>query len=282
MGNHDEVSKGDAVPSEPPPPYSPSADPVNQSPAWGHPQARPSNASRPQLPARPPVTSPSEQLTPTEVPTPGRPLLREGKFLVYKPGSFCHKCGNTGYKDDDPYHPCKNCWRKYSRPYTSAVAHSWPTVDQQHNPATTSQAQNYQRPLVLTHFRPTPAAMYTSPQPVTLNQSSTRPGLIERGGQQNRVPRQGWAASAAPLQGPLPGQYVPSPPPPPPLPPPISPNVYQNGYPMQPEPLRVLPGDPRIGGLPCHYCRSVGTIPIMFGLDTDICPVCRGVGRVFP
>ena len=136
---------------------------------------------------------------------------------------------------------CSQCWRKYARPYTSAIAHSWPTLDQQHNPDTTSQAQNYQRPLVLNQFTPSPAAAYTSPPPggVVLNHSSVRPGLIERGGQQNRGPRLGPPAPPPGVPGrppfPLPEQYGP--------PPPQLQNMYGQG------PLRVLPGDPRIGGM---------------------------------
>ena len=30
--------------------------------------------------------------SPTEVPTPGRPLLRNGQMLVYPKGHYCHKC----------------------------------------------------------------------------------------------------------------------------------------------------------------------------------------------
>jgi hypothetical protein len=114
-----------------------------------------------------------------------------------------------------------------------------------------------------------------------MNTSSVRPGLIERGAQQNRAPPPpGW-------MGPPPGQYGPAPPLAPPLP-----QMYGQA------PLRVLPGDPRIGGMyvphfpfginrltdrasPCNYCGSLGTVRTFFGLDNDLCPVCRGVGRVF-
>ena len=65
-----------------------------------------------------------EDLSPTEVPTPGRPLLHKGKLLVYPKGHFCSTCEarsrslsrgcqltskcsgyNTGYKNNDPSHP---------------------------------------------------------------------------------------------------------------------------------------------------------------------------------
>ncbi|KAG2736482.1 hypothetical protein G9P44_000572 [Scheffersomyces stipitis] len=43
-------------------------------------------------------------------------------------------------------------------------------------------------------------------------------------------------------------------------------------------PLRVPPGDPRLGGVPCGRCRGTGMITFL--LDQDLCPVCRGLGRV--
>lgn len=45
-------------------------------------------------------------------------------------------------------------------------------------------------------------------------------------------------------------------------------------------PLILSPGDPRIGGYPCAECRGTGRV--RFLLDQEICPVCRGVGRIFP
>lgn len=44
---------------------------------------------------------------------------------------------------------------------------------------------------------------------------------------------------------------------------------------------RVLqPGDPRIGGRLCARCHGSGRIRI-FILDSETCPVCRGIGRTF-
>ncbi|ORY35559.1 hypothetical protein BCR39DRAFT_20512 [Naematelia encephala] len=51
---------------------------------------------------RPP---PPQDTSPTEIPTPGRPLLHRGQLLIYPKGYFCHKCGNTGYKANDPSNP---------------------------------------------------------------------------------------------------------------------------------------------------------------------------------
>lgn len=76
------VPDKEPIPSDPPPAYS-------LAPETSF-NAGPSTAPRPPLNTRP--SGRAQQLTPTEVPTPGRPLLRDGQFLVYKSGVFCHKC----------------------------------------------------------------------------------------------------------------------------------------------------------------------------------------------
>lgn len=43
-------------------------------------------------------------------------------------------------------------------------------------------------------------------------------------------------------------------------------------------PLRVYPGDPRIGGQLCGRCRGSGVTH--FFLDEELCRVCGGVGRI--
>ncbi|KAJ9121021.1 hypothetical protein QFC24_005002 [Naganishia onofrii] len=193
------------------------------------------------------------------------------------------------------------CWKKYGRPYTSALAHVWgssttsptPTDSDSKHPPTNQQQQqqqplpppqNYQRPLLLTNFHPSPAAAYTG---IVMNHSYMRPGLIERGAQQNRIrPSQFQPAPApAPAPPPPPPSLV-APEPsgtqnekhgygyaygnaqqnsfaPPPLPPPASaplqpgvvpPQQYtsmpSNGYLAQQQSgLPVLPGDAGIGGV---------------------------------
>jgi hypothetical protein len=64
--------------------------------------------------------SSGQDTSPSEVPTPGRPLLHHGQLLVYPKNHFCAKCGllsrsrvnadlvlggNTGYKSNDPSNP---------------------------------------------------------------------------------------------------------------------------------------------------------------------------------
>lgn len=44
------------------------------------------------------------------------------------------------------------------------------------------------------------------------------------------------------------------------------------------QPIRVMPGDPRIGGVLCGRCRGSGMIN--YFLDSDLCNVCGGTGRI--
>lgn len=44
-------------------------------------------------------------------------------------------------------------------------------------------------------------------------------------------------------------------------------------------PMRVNPGDPRMGGSLCGRCRGSGLVT--FFLDDELCPVCNGIGRIF-
>lgn len=66
---------------------APPRHPSRQSGQFGSPSGPP--PSSPAGPSRPP---PPIDLSPTEIPTPGRPLLRHGQLLVYPKGHFCHKC----------------------------------------------------------------------------------------------------------------------------------------------------------------------------------------------
>ena len=122
------------------------------------------------VPPLPPRGYPSYE--PTLTPTPGQPLLHNNQLLVYPVNKEqCYKCQNTGYKPfdygsgykgDDPSHPCRKvhfllpslpsspsltnqprsniqCWQKFGKAYTSILKHSCaPTAP-----------SNYQRPLRL-------------------------------------------------------------------------------------------------------------------------------------
>jgi hypothetical protein len=74
-------SGGYASPSAPPPPL-----PHRQS-GFGNAQSPP-----PPPPSQQQQQAGKPDLTPTEVPTPGRPLLWKGMLLVYPKGFWCQKC----------------------------------------------------------------------------------------------------------------------------------------------------------------------------------------------
>ncbi|KAG6847052.1 hypothetical protein H0H93_010428 [Arthromyces matolae] len=73
-----EQRSGDATSSSPTGSYAPPSGPP------------PSSSSRTASSSTSPTTSNSN--APTTTPTPGRPLLRDGKLLVYPKGFVCHKC----------------------------------------------------------------------------------------------------------------------------------------------------------------------------------------------
>lgn len=290
-------SKGAPPPTEPPPPYSPSANsgPSSSSslfaPPPGPPPGHPSTIAGPSRQ----TATPLQDTTPTPTPTPGRPLLNQGQVLIYKPGFHCEKCRNTGYKHDDPSHPCRTCWKKYGRPYTGAVASSWPRQGAAGPLGTTlDEASNFQRPLRMFSG---PADAATGP-PV-LNTSWTQPGLIRHGGQANH--QHHWPqAQAYPTQLPPPpaqGDFKASASSPPPIPPPHQPYVQPHTFWQPTGPGPIIPvspydrpppgahvvhaGDPRLGGLPCPECYGYGYVESFWGFDTKNCWRCQGIGRIF-
>ncbi|WVQ68039.1 uncharacterized protein L199_006245 [Kwoniella botswanensis] len=213
-------------------------------------------------PSRPSATS--ADLSPTEVPTPGRPLLWRGQLLVYPKGFWCHKCNNTGYKANDPSNPHETDWKKYGKPYTSALSTSYLQLTSPESNPSTSSSANFQRPLP------------TFPQQPQQNQYGHLP-----------PPPGAW--------GTYPGHnahHAPRPPPPPP--PPQHMMAHQQQMPGQqifvqrgpgyvpPGALVVGPGDPRIGGRVCYKCGGTGREnDFLFGFDVGRCYYCQGLGRVF-
>lgn len=203
---------------------------------------------------------PASDGRPTTTPTPGHPLLRNGKTLVYPETYLCQKCTfstpcppycsltfnrpktrkgqNTGYKNYDPSHPCRKCWDRFSKPYTSALASS-PWDNQASGSASQSQrGRIFQRPL--------PA--FKAPQ----------------------------AQAQPPPPPPMPGSYPSS-----------SGMQSPNSLPM-PTPFRgvpppgstvVMPGDARIGGRLCWRCGGRGTTPFLI-FDEMTCETCGGIGRL--
>ena len=108
------------------PPTSPSpASPSVYAPPTGPPPPPPSSSSPSSSSANRPDHRRTDSYRPTTVPTPGQPLLRKGKLLVYpRDWRGCIKCNDTGYKHGDPNNPHKSCWDKYGKTYTSAMSYS--------------------------------------------------------------------------------------------------------------------------------------------------------------
>ena len=198
---------------------------------------------------------------------------------------------SLSYKFNDPTHPCRTCWKKYGRPYTSAMALSWEQGVQ--------GSSNWQRPL----------GVYQAPQiqnyggggypgyggqsggyyrpvhpPVSFLRSLQSSTLIpfdgsERSSRERRnetltssflllssLFRSSLERSSINLE-----TYV----------------ALFSFFPSRPSsshsltflfpPVRFL--QPRIGGRPCYRCGGSGQILGFF--DNDTCQVCRGIGRVF-
>ncbi|RXK41150.1 hypothetical protein M231_01553 [Tremella mesenterica] len=201
--------------------------------------------------------------SPTESPTPGRPLLHKGMLLVYPKGHWCDKCNNTGYKSADPSNPCVNDWKKFGKPYNSALRHSYTTSPRPDSNPSTVSAINFQRPLPAFH---SPALYTNPPAPVP---SSTPP-----------IPSPYAHLPPPPSKfQPPPGPSMPPPPPPPQQQQQIF--VQRFPGPVPPGALVVQPGDPRIGGRLCRRCGGEGREYNFIGLDSGRCWDCRGLGRLF-
>ncbi|KAF8584218.1 hypothetical protein K439DRAFT_1660834 [Ramaria rubella] len=272
------------------PPLQTASSARSYSPPPGPPPRRTASSSvrRPSGPSSGSGTSTApDDGRPTTIPTPGHPLLKEGKLLVYPPGHECSKCHNTGYKNYDPSHACHKCWDKYARQYSGALAYApFPSASAPSSPGPASQGgNNFQRPLPTFH---PPQAQPASPNRLR-SQRSPRPhstagypGEVHHSHSQQRLPQQ--PPPQQPHYPPRPQQlphfsspqqhYQPYFPPPASYPPvamvqhpPVGSVAYQ-------------PGDPRIGGRLCWRCDGRGGMSILF-FDWETCGVCGGVGRVF-
>ena len=154
---------------------------------------------------------------------------------------------NTGYKNNDPSHPCRKCWDRFGKLFSSILASS-PWGDR--GAAASSQSQHGR-----TFQRPLPA--FKPPQARTV--------------------------AAQPRQPPPPGGFVP---PPQRTGPPAQtygvapPPVLPYGVAPPPGASVVMPGDSRIGGRRCWRCGGRGTTPFLI-FDELPCDTCGGVGRLF-
>ena len=147
---------------------------------------------------------------------------------------------NTGYKNFDPTHPCRKCWDRFSKLFTSILASS-PWGGQGSGPTSqTERGRSFQRPLPA--FKP-PQAQPRPPQPMPGGYPAvTRSPLVTQGPPVRVVP--------------MPDGNVP----------PIGATV-------------VMPGDPRIGGRVCWRCGGRGVTPFLI-FDEETCDTCGGIGRL--
>ncbi|KIJ65403.1 hypothetical protein HYDPIDRAFT_174870 [Hydnomerulius pinastri MD-312] len=234
-------------------PYTPGQAP------YGSPQSRavrgqsPTGNGRSSAPPRSPPSVPDDG-SPTRMPVPGHPLLRDGNLIVYPKDYLCVKCRNTGYKNYDPSHPCRKCWEKYGKPYTGALAYtSW---------SSTSSDPRMQRPL--SKFVPPHLAGAGPSSRGAVGYSSPPPqhpqSLHSRSVSQPNFP------THPPSTGP--SYYV------------TNPLLSMDRTPPVPHAISVPPGDPRLGGRLCMRCEGSGVRTLLL-FDITGCDVCGGVGRVW-
>ncbi|WVF72825.1 hypothetical protein IAT40_007643 [Kwoniella sp. CBS 6097] len=260
---------GYSAPSGPPPPSSSGGNGKDNPFA----DANATQSSSGAGPSRPSPSQQQQDTSPTEAPTPGRPLLHRGQLLVYPKGHWCHKCGNTGYKANDPSNPHESDWKKYGKPYNSALATSYTTFTNPNtNPSVTSSA-NFQRPLPsfppqhqqnqnpYGHLPPPPGSGSWGSYPGQNAHFAPHPPPPQPP-QQHYMPHMGYPSGGHHQQ-----QQI---------------FVQKTPGPIPPGALVVGPGDPRIGGVPCHRCGGSGReVDFFFGFDEGRCYACRGLGRVF-
>jgi hypothetical protein len=169
------------------------------------------------------------------------PILHQLLTHTYLPQM--RKGQNTGYKNFDPSHPCRKCWDRFSKAFTSILASS-PWSGQ--GSGATSQSERGR-----TFQRPLPAFKPPQVQPPRLQ---------------------------VPPPQPMPGAYPPLSPvgmPSPTLR--IAP--VPSGAVPPPGATVVMPGDPRIGGRLCWRCGGRGVTPFLI-FDEITCDTCAGIGRL--
>ncbi|CUM54451.1 uncharacterized protein AC631_04385 [Debaryomyces fabryi] len=250
MNSHDDIK-----PSEPPPSYD---EVINESTggSYSRPNPPPPQPPRPETlrPPQPPRPSNSSHSS-YNSPGPQRPpntaqntnslyTTNQNLPFQYPKGFLCQKCRNSGYKIKNGK-LCRDCWDRF---YLKNNA-----------------------------YNPNPQLPFKFPKRYMCEKCNNSGYKIKNGRSckdcwERFSPRNGYqpvssllsfnplfttlTVSMSPM---LP--YRPAPGPGPSLP-----------------PMRVNPGDPRIGGTLCGRCRGSGLIT--FFLDDELCPVCNGIGRI--
>jgi hypothetical protein len=190
-----------------------------------------------------------------------------------------HPGQNTGYKHDDPSHPCKRCWSRFAKPYAGPITYA-PSAgggagSSSAGPTApfTAGGKSFQRPL--RHFVAPPARLSVD-------------GLFGRGGGADRKWDAGQSLGRSQsLANMRTGAFAqPAHPPPPPGPPMMMHGGHAGHAPFgggfggpPPGALVVRPGDARLGGAPCWRCGGTGVV--RFVVFEERCGSCGGVGRVW-
>ncbi|KAF3987694.1 hypothetical protein FT663_03693 [Candidozyma haemuli var. vulneris] len=232
----------DAPPDLPPPSYNEAIS----SPATGSSDMPPVQPQRPPQPPQRPASSSNGSYRPAPPPQRAEPGMsysnNESLPFQFPKRYFCKKCKNTGYRKD--HKMCLDCWNKLYIP-TNA-------------------------------YNPNPHLPFKYPKGF-LCEKCYNTGKKDKNGKPCKdcyrrfAKRNNYSINPPGLSGP----YM-APPQPMMMPgPPMMPGSYGPGPQM---PMRVQPGDPRLGGTLCGNCRGTGQT--WFLLDSDLCTVCGGLGRL--
>lgn len=203
-------------------------------------QPQQANQSFPPPPQRPPQLSQLSQLGQLRPQSSDLYTNNTSLPFTYPSHYFCNKCKNTGFKEKGK--PCMTCWDKHFK-----------------------QGR----------YEPNPKMNFRYPEKfickkcantgVKWKNGRSCSDCLSRYGPRNRVQSipSGYGTQTI-LAPPIHQQYG---------------NMHwTGGSATTGPPLQVLPGDPRLGGILCGNCRGTGQT--RFFLDTEICMMCRGLGRI--
>lgn len=235
-----------ALPEDKPPPDLP---PPSYHEAINSPVPGSLSSAQPSAPPRPPQRPPQQPPRPTvgssssSRPPQGISYSNNQGPFEYPKRYLCKKCKNTGYKKEGRM--CLDCWGRFYLP---------------------------------THaYNPNPDLPFKYPKGFICEKCYNR-GIKVKNGKTCKdcyarfAPRNNYTINPPGVSGPFMG------PPSQPLVLP-QPPFMPGGFPPAPQmPMRVPPGDPRLGGTLCGNCRGTGQV--WFFLDSELCHVCGGLGRI--
>lgn len=241
----------DDTPEAPPPSYT---EALNLPAPADPPQRPPQQLPRPQKPEphqpRPQSSQPRPQSSlglngpPRPLNTPTLVSYSNNEHLPFEFPKrwFCKKCKNTGYKKDGKM--CLDCWR----------------------------------PLYLKNnaWNPNPQLPFKYPKNFICEKCYNH-GIKRKNGKtckdcyERFAKRNNYSVNPPGMSGSYHRPVVA----PPPMPVPMG---MPGSFGPPPVPMRVAPGDPRLGGTLCGNCRGTGQT--WFLLDSELCHVCGGLGRL--